>query len=121
MRTGPRINQRRKSFFFHIPIILTVVFLQQPSCWGNDSESSAEPKQIRELRSTHFILHTDLDAIAAKARLSKMESMLRIGINYWGRRSKGQIHCYLVDDLEAWPAKSFPKESTRKLLLLVGG
>ena len=50
-----------------------------------------------------------------------MESMLRIGINYWGRRSKGQIHCYLVDDLEAWPAKSFPKESTRKLLLLVGG
>ena len=122
MQTGPSMDQRQPPFIFQFSITLLTAFLLQPcTCLGTEGANPSDGKQIREFRSTHFILHTDLDATAAKARLSKMESTLRIGIDYWGRRLKGQIHCYLVDDLKAWPAGSLPEHQARKVLLLVGG
>lgn len=55
-------------------------------------------------KSAHFLLHTDLEDQAAKELLARLEAMLGLVADYWGKRPVGQIECYVVDDRHAWAA-----------------
>ncbi len=76
---------------------------------------------IRQLRSRHIRLYTDLDAITARQRLTAMEDTLERASDYWGRALPGKIEAFLVDQLENWPADAFPLSEARIVLKHIGG
>ncbi len=63
----------------------------------------AESGGVRDVRSTHFLLHTDLSGREAEERVERLETMLRLISTYWGRPMQGVIECYVVRDLDAFP------------------
>ncbi len=76
---------------------------------------SDEPGQPRDLRSANFILHTDLSDRSAKILLDKLETMISLVSQYYGRRSKRVIECYVVRDLKKWPRETFPTIAAAKI------
>jgi hypothetical protein len=66
-----------------------------------DSDVSAGTP--REVRSPHFLLHTDLLPRETDERLERLETMLRLISAYWGRPMQGVIECYVVRDLDNFP------------------
>jgi hypothetical protein len=75
-------------------------------------QSTGEP---RNYRSTHFLLHTDLAPDDAQELLGRLESMLGLISQYWGRASSGVIECYVVQDLSAWPADALDAQGRAKI------
>jgi hypothetical protein len=71
---------------------------------GRDQNSGARRPQ--DYRSRNFLIHTDLAKDDAEALLQKMEMMLKIISRYWGAPNRKTIECYVVDDLDYWPAGS---------------
>lgn len=63
---------------------------------------SGQPGKPRDLRSQHFLLHTDLSDRSAKMLLDKLEYMIGLISQYYGRLPKGIIECYVVRDLSLW-------------------
>jgi hypothetical protein len=61
-------------------------------------------QQPADYRSRHFLLHTDLTAAEASELLERLEKMLSLISDYWGRPLSGVIECYVVKDLDKWPA-----------------
>lgn len=76
---------------------------------------SNESKPPRELRSAHFLLHTDISDRQGKILLDKLETMLRFVSSYYGHRPDGLIECYVVEDLSRWPLDVFPAEARQKI------
>ncbi len=76
---------------------------------------------IRDYRSQHVHLHTDLPAVAAEQLLAKLEQTIAVAASYWGRPSKKQIECYVVDRLENWPPESFPQDHAYLVTKKIGG
>lgn len=72
-------------------------------------------------RSSHFVLHTDLPRGEAAERLESMGKMLDRVADYWGRSPRGQIECYVVEDLDEWPEKSLPHPMARLIIDRIGG
>ena len=56
----------------------------------------------REVKSKHFILHTDVSEQDAKVLIAKLECMHGLISRYFGKRPKEAIECYVVNDLAAW-------------------
>jgi hypothetical protein len=56
-----------------------------------------------DYRSAHFLIHTDVSPERAAGLLKKLETMLRLISEYWGRPSSGIIEMYVVEDLANWP------------------
>ena len=74
---------------------------------GQDGrDQNADARRPQDYRSRHFLLHTDLAKDDAEALLQKMETMLKIISRYWGAPNRKTIECYVVDDLDYWPAGS---------------
>ena len=63
--------------------------------------------------SPNFLIHTDLSALEAKELLGRLETMLKLISAYWGKPLRGTIECYVVKDLNNWPAGSIPDEHGR--------
>src|SRR5699024_8109807 len=61
---------------------------------------------IADYQSQHFVVHTDLSSHDAHELLERLETMLALISQYWGRPSAGVIECYVVKDLDKWPAGS---------------
>ena len=64
---------------------------------------SDEPlTEPREVKSKHFILHTDVSEQNAKVLIAKLECMYGLISRYFGKRPKEAIECYVVNDLTTW-------------------
>ncbi len=66
-----------------------------------------------DYKSPHFILHTDLSASEAKELLTRLETMLGLISQYWGKPPSGSIECYVVKELSNWPEGSIPSDRGR--------
>ncbi|MCP4173750.1 MAG: hypothetical protein GY758_23595 [Fuerstiella sp.] len=74
---------------------------------GQDrGDRNAETRRPVDYRSRNFLVHTDLAKDDADALLQKMETMLKIISRYWGAPNRKTIECYVVDNLDYWPAGS---------------
>jgi hypothetical protein len=66
-------------------------------------------------RQGSFILHTDLPPNLAEERLAGLSQLKQRLDQYWNSQLSGDIHCYVVVNLDAWPADSIPQEAIAKL------
>ncbi|MEE2642089.1 MAG: hypothetical protein VX768_15785 [Planctomycetota bacterium] len=63
---------------------------------------SDQPTNPRDLRSQHFLLHTDLSDRSSSQLLDKLERMLDLISRYYGRSPNSIIECFVVNDLAKW-------------------
>lgn len=63
------------------------------------SSLSDEPRELREERSAHFILYTDISDRNAAVLLDKLETMYELIGRYYGRRPNNVIECWVAKDL----------------------
>ncbi len=82
---------------------------------GGYLQLSDEPAAPRDLRSAHFLLHTDLSDRNARILLDKLETMIALVSQYYGRLPGGLIEAYVVRDLSQWPRDRFPPEAVAKI------
>ncbi len=80
------------------------------------SRLSDEPTAARDVRSQHFLLHTDVSDRQGQILLDKLETMIDLVSKYFRRRSRGLIECYVVRDIRNWPAETFPDGAAGKIL-----
>lgn len=83
--------------------------------------SSAERRPILDYRSNRLHVRTDLGAADAKALYARLEETLRFASRYWGRDLRGQIECYVVEDLDNWSDAELPHRLARVIVSGVGG
>lgn len=76
---------------------------------------SDEPAQPRDVRSQHFLLHTDVSDRQGQMLLDKLETMIELVSQYYRRPSRGLIECYVVRDIENYPAATFPEGAIEKI------
>jgi hypothetical protein len=58
---------------------------------------------VRDVRSPHFLVHTDLSRDEANRLVARLETMLRLISTYWGRPLESVIECYVVRNLDKFP------------------
>lgn len=80
------------------------------------SHLSDEPSDPRELRSKHFVLYTDVSERNANILLAKLETMYGLVSSYYSARPAKPIECYVVRDLNKWPAGQFEPIVAAKIL-----
>jgi hypothetical protein len=76
---------------------------------------SDEPRPPRDLRSANFLLRTDISDRSARILLDKLETMIALVSQYYGRPPNGLIECYVVRDLNHWPPGTFPPNAVAKI------
>jgi hypothetical protein len=76
---------------------------------------SDAPSPPRDLQSAHFLLHTDISDRNAKLLLDRLETMLTLVSQYFGRNPVGLIECYVVRDLSQWQDQAIPREAVAKI------
>jgi len=102
---------------------LTWILLLGQAMAGQAAEvvgpSAPAPRIV--LRSSNFVLTTDLPRTEAQPMLSRMEATLKGATRYWQRPPRGQIACYVVADLANWPDSALPHPLARVWIGGVGG
>ncbi len=76
---------------------------------------SAAPSKPRDVRSAHFLIHTDVSDRDAQILLDTLETMIVLVSNYFGRPPAGVLECYVVRDLPQWPPGLIPPEGVAKI------
>jgi hypothetical protein len=76
---------------------------------------SGEPRPPRDVRSAHFLLHTDVSDRDAQILLDTLETMIVLVSTYFGRPPAGILECYVVRDLQQWPPGTIPPEGVAKI------
>lgn len=76
---------------------------------------SDEPAPARDVRSQHFLLHTDVSDRQGQILLDKLETMIELVSQYYRRPSRGLIECYVVRDLNSFPVETFPEGAIEKI------
>lgn len=76
---------------------------------------SDAPSKPRDVRSAHFLLHTDVSDRNAQILLDTLETMIVLVSNYFGRPPAGMLECYVVRDLQQWPPGLIPPEGVAKI------
>ncbi len=64
---------------------------------------SDEPSPPRQVRSQHFLLTTDISDRQARMLLDKLETMVVLLAEYFGRAPTAVAEGYVVRDLSGWP------------------
>ena len=88
---------------------------------ASTDSSSAINGGLTEYRSRHFVMHSDLPLDEAEEVLLRMEGTLKFASKYWGRQQRGEILCYVVQNLNDVPDSSLPHPFARVLIGGVGG
>lgn len=92
------------------------LYAQSKRAAKKDAAAGGKPT---DFTSPHFLLHTDLSAAEAKELLTRLETMLGLISQYWGKPPSGIIECYVVKELGNWPEGSIP--SARGLAQIEAG
>ncbi|MBN1393567.1 MAG: hypothetical protein JW959_00855 [Pirellulales bacterium] len=102
--------------FFTLSIALVPPAEAAPPRGGKKKAAAVE--SVRDFRSQHFLIYTDLPPAEARSLLKDLENMLKLIAAYWGRQPRGIIECCVVDDLASWPDELIAKmepEGLRKI------
>lgn len=81
---------------------------------------SDEPSEPRDVRSQHFLLHTDISDRQAQILLFKLERMIDLVSRYFGRPASKMIECYVVSDLDQWPPGALEPQGAAKIAAMEG-
>ncbi len=73
---------------------------------GDPEIDRAVASPMREIRSRHFVLRTDLSREEAADYLERLETLLEHVSAYWNRPLRGAIECHVIRDLEEIPRLS---------------
>ncbi len=87
---------------------------------GGMTATEADAASPADYRSKHVLLHTDLPAASARELLTRLETILGLIGKYWGQPVAGEIECYVVDDLDAWPTGTLPDLARAKIMAISG-
>lgn len=87
-------------------------WFQQEMRYGLLSDA---PSAVRDVRSRHFLLHTDVSDREGQRILDKLETMIDLVSKYYRRPSRGLIECYVVRDIENWSTDIFPEGAIAKI------
>lgn len=80
------------------------------------SNLSDEPKSApRSVRSAHFLLLTDISDRQARILLDRLEYMLKLVSQYYGRAPQGMIKCVVVRDINLFQAAALPPTAIAKI------
>lgn len=64
---------------------------------------------VRDVRSRHFLIHTDLPRLEVDDIIERLESMIEHYARYWGRPLHGAIECNVIANLDEFPeARTVP-------------
>ena len=84
-------------------------------------EAAAPAVVLREYKSPNLHVHTDLAEEDAQRLFARLEMTLKFAARYWGRAPRGQIDCYVVDQLDNWTDEQLPHRLARVIVGGVGG
>ncbi len=76
--------------------------------------------KVHEVRSRHFLVHTDLPSDQVNSLVARLERMLDLIATYWGRPMRGVIECYVVRDIDTFPVVGMDAVGVRAIKT-VGG
>jgi hypothetical protein len=100
---------------FWAAIALAVFVGSQAQAQSRGKRPSEAANGPADYRSQHFLLHTDLPPDEANHLLARLETMLGLISEYWGRPLLGIIECYVVKDLGRWPDGYLEPEGKTKI------
>jgi hypothetical protein len=67
------------------------------------TKAKTAPCEVRDVRSRHFIVHTDLSGREADDLLERLEVMLSRISAYWGQPMRGVVECHVIHNLAEFP------------------
>ena len=80
---------------------------------GKPDKAEAEACAIRDVRSRHFLVHTDLSRNEADDVLERLETMLGHISTYWGQPMRGVVECNIVRNLDKFPGAAIAPDGVR--------
>ena len=80
---------------------------------GKPDKAEAEACAIKDVRSRHFLVHTDLSRNEADDVLERLETMLGHISTYWGRPMRGVVECNIVRNLDKFPGAAIAPDGVR--------
>ena len=133
-------DRRLNSTATHFIHLFRLLAFASLTCWTAETTRSAPPAGhrgaasklvasadgcngavLRQYRSQHFLLHTDLSDLQARAQLASLESIVQFATEYWSRPSPGIIECYVADKVSSWPDAALPHPLARISMVHIGG
>lgn len=75
--------------------------------------TEAEGCVVRDVRSRHFFIHTDLSPDEADEYVERLETMLGQISKYWDRPSRDVIECFIVQNLDEFPVSTIAPAGVR--------
>jgi hypothetical protein len=66
--------------------------------------TDAKTSAVHDVRSAHFLIHTDLPSDETDALVERLEALLRHVTRYWGQPMRTTIECYVILDPGVFPA-----------------
>ncbi len=74
--------------------------------------ANAKVSAVRDVRSRHFLIHTDLTTDEAGVFIERLEAMLGPMSRYWGHPLHGVIECYIISNLAEYPVATIAEAGT---------
>lgn len=108
--------------FIRVAVGATVVAFACAECDGQEPPVRVQPASVITIYTTqHFRLHTDVSEPEARATLVAMEAALDFAVAHWKRPLRGQLECYLAENVVSWPADALPHPLARVWIGRIGG
>jgi hypothetical protein len=76
-------------------------------------KAPAEASGIKDVRSRHFFLHTDLARSEADQLVERLEVLLDHISTYWGQPMRGLVECTVIRNLKAFPVNAIKPDGER--------
>ena len=105
-----------------VAVGLLGLFVEQTQAQSSrrQGKTEAAASRARDVRSRHFLIHTDLSLDEANQLVARLETLLHLISTYWGRPMQGVIECYVVRDLDTFPVTGMDVTGIRAIRM-VGG
>jgi hypothetical protein len=76
-------------------------------------KAAAKPSAVRDVRSRHFLIHSDLSRDEADQLVERLETLLAQISRYWGQPMRGVVECNVIRNLDEFPAAAISADGTR--------
>jgi hypothetical protein len=108
--------------FIRVAVSATVVAFVCAECSSQETTGGLQPTAVIATYTTErFKLHTDVAEPEARATLVAMNAALDFAISHWKRPLRGQLECYLAENVARWPTDALPHPLARVWIGSIGG
>lgn len=83
-------------------------------------ETKAKLSVVRDVRSRHFLIHTDLPPEKVSDFVERMEAVLEHISRYWSQPARGVIECYIIRNLDEFPLDNISPAGVRGVKMAGG-